>query len=180
MKALLFLFALFPQTGAYSLLPAQTDVEITVDSTLHTVHGKFNLKSGEIRLDPASGAVSGQLVVDANSGASGSEARDHRMTREILESVKYPDIVFQPDRMEGKLESQGRSQVKLHGVFAIHGKQHEITALVDVQASGGTYDATARFDVPYIEWGMKNPSTLILRVNKVATVTVHTVLHPMD
>ena len=79
--------------------------------------------------------------------------------------------------MDGKLEAQGKSEVKLHGILAIHGKQHEITAAVEAQAVAGGYDATASFEVPYIDWGMKNPSTFILRVNKVVTVAVHTVVH---
>ena len=121
-----------------------------MDSTLHTVPGTFALKRGTVHIDSASSAVSGELVVDANSGQSGSEGRDHKMTREILESAKYPDIVFQPDRMEGMLASEGKSQVKLHGMFAIHGKQHELTALVDAQAVAGGYDATAKFE--YLMW----------------------------
>jgi polyisoprenoid-binding protein YceI len=174
MKPFLILFAFLAPQTAYELAPAHTEVEFTVDSTLHTVHGTFALKRGTLRIDRASGRVEGELVVDANSGASGSEARDHRMTREILESAKYPEIVFQPDRIvEGALNPAGKSQVKVHGVFAIHGKQHELTALVDAQAVPEGYDATARFEVPYVDWGMKNPSTFILRVNKVATVTVH-------
>ena len=177
MKPLLFLFALFVQPTVYEFTPAHTTVEYSVDSTLHTVHGTFALKRGTLRIDPASGRTEGELVVDASSGSSGTKGRDRRMTREILEADKYPDIVFQPDRMDGKLEEQGKSQVKLLGMLTIHGKQHEITAGVDAQAVAGGYDATARFEVPYIEWGMKNPSTFILRVDKVVTVTVRTVVH---
>ena len=177
MKPFLVLFALFVQPAVYEFTPAHTTVEYAVDSTLHTVHGTFALKRGTLRIDPASGRAEGELVVDAGSGNSGTEGRDRKMTREILEADKYPEIVFQPDRMDGKLEPQGKSQLKLHGALAIHGKQHEITAAVDAQAVTGGYEATARFEVPYIEWGMKNPSTFILRVNKVVTVTVHTVVH---
>jgi polyisoprenoid-binding protein YceI len=176
MRPFLVLFALFAQPAVYNFTPAQTTVEYSVGSTLHTVHGTFALKRGTLRIDLASGRSEGELVVDASSGASGSEGRDHKMTHEILETDKYPEIVFQPDRMEGKLELQGKSQVKLHGVLAIHGKQHEVIAAVDAQAVAGGYDATAAFDVPYVDWGMKNPSTFILRVNKVVTVTVHTMV----
>src|SRR5215467_5504858 len=77
--------------------PTQTDVEYHVDSTLHTVHGKFQLRRGELSFDPATGRASGELVVDAASGDSGSSARDHRMTQSILESARYPEIVFRPD-----------------------------------------------------------------------------------
>ncbi len=154
--------------------PAQTEVEYKVDSTLHTVHGHFHLKRGDFSFDPATGKARGELVVDAASGNSGSEARDRRMTRSVLESQKYPEIVFRPDRVEGKVAESGHSQVQLHGVFAIHGAEHEITVPLEVDANGGAYRAAAVFKVPYIKWGLKNPSTFILRVNDTVEITVRT------
>lgn len=178
MKPILALFALVAATPAtYTFEPANTAVEYSVDSTLHTVHGTFALKRGTLRVDAEGGRAEGELVVDAASGSSGSGARDKRMAREILETTKYPEIVFQPDRLEGKLAAEGKSEVKLHGVLAIHGAQHEIVADVMAQAVPGGYDATARFAVPYIEWGMKNPSNFLLKVDKVVNITVHTVVH---
>ena len=176
MKPLFAFFMLFASPVAYNMTPAQTTVEYSVDSTLHTVHGTFALKRAALDLDPATGKVEGELVVDANTGASGSDARDHRMTKEILETAKYPEIVFRPDRLEGKLAPEGESHLAMHGVIGIHGAQHELTAQVDARAVPEGYDATARFDIPYVDWGMKNPSTFILRVNKVVKVTVHTVV----
>ncbi len=180
MKPLVFFLALFAPPAVYDFAPAQTTVEVVVDSSLHTVHAKFALKRGTLHVDADGGAATGELVVDAASGASGSEGRDHKMTREVLESDKYPDIVFQPDRMDGKLAPDGKSQVKLHGTLTIHGKPHEVTASVDAQRIAAGYDATATFQVPYIDWGMKSPSNFILKVNKVAAVTVHTVVKPAD
>lgn len=177
MKPILALFALLSSAPVYNIEPANTQVEYMVDSTLHTVHGTFVLKKGTITVDPASGSAQGELVVDANSGSSGSDARDHRMTREILETAKYPDISFQPDRMEGALATEGDSHLTLHGVMAIHGAKHELIAQVDARPVAGGYDATAHFDVPYVDWGMKNPSNFLLKVNKVVKVTVHTVVH---
>ena len=175
MRALLALFALLASPQVYRLEPAHTQVEFTVDSTLHTVHGTFALKRATLRVDP-DGRAEGELVVDAASGSSGSGARDKRMTHEILETEKYPEIVFVPDRVDGKLAADGKSEVKLHGVLTIHGAQHEVTADVTAQAIAGGYDATAKFDVPYIEWGMKNPSNFLLKVEKVVHIAVHTVV----
>jgi hypothetical protein len=52
----------------------------------------------------------------------------------------------------------------LHGVFTIHGAPHELTMPVHVQIGGDRMSAQAQFPVPYVKWGMKNPSTLVLRV----------------
>jgi polyisoprenoid-binding protein YceI len=174
------LLAAGASTPAQSTLivdPAQTRVEFTLGSTLHTIHGSFLLKRGTLRFDTVTGKASGELVVDAASGDSGSHARDHRMHASILESGQYPEIVFRPDRVEGKVAAQGKSQVMLHGVFTIHGADHEITLPMMVEADGGGYNADTTFVIPYVKWGMKNPSTLFLRVNDKVELTIHTTVH---
>jgi polyisoprenoid-binding protein YceI len=154
--------------------PSKTKVEFTLVDVLHTVHGSFLLKRGDIRFDAANGKASGELVVDAASGDSGSGARDRNMHKNVLESARYPEIVFRPDRVEGQVAPRGASKVALHGMFSIHGAEHEITLPVEVEAAGGQYTATMAFAVPYVQWGMKNPSTLFLRVSDKVEITIHT------
>src|ERR1700675_2035158 len=67
-----------------TLDPAQSKVHFNVDSSLHTVHGSFNLKSGSVQLDPETGKAGGEIIVLATSGDSGSNGRDARMHKEIL------------------------------------------------------------------------------------------------
>jgi polyisoprenoid-binding protein YceI len=155
--------------------PSRTKVEFTVADVLHTVHGNFLLKRGDIRFDAATGKASGELVVDAASGDSGSGARDRNMHNNVLESARYPEIVFRPDRVEGKVAPRGASKVALHGTFSIHGAEHDITLPVEVEAADGQYTATMAFAVPYVQWGMKNPSTLFLRVSDKVEINIHTV-----
>jgi polyisoprenoid-binding protein YceI len=155
--------------------PSQTKVEFTLADVLHTVHGNFLLKRGNLRFDAVTGKASGELVVDAASGASGSGARDRNMHNNVLESARYPEIVFRPDRLEGKVTLQGTSHVGLHGMFSIHGAEHEITLPAVVENDDGQYAATMTFAVPYVQWGMKNPSTLFLRVSDKVEITIHTV-----
>ncbi len=157
---------------------AHTKVEFTVGDVLHTVHGTFTLKRGDLRFD-SSGKAAGELVVDATSGQSGSEARDRRMHANVLESARYPEIVFRLDRVEGKVAFQGPSQVRLHGMFEIHGQAHEVALPLQVDGAGGQFTATGTFPVPYVKWGMKNPSTLFLRVNETVAITIHTVARPV-
>ena len=166
------------QPRAFVIDAAQTHVEFSVGSTLHTVHGTFRLKHGDLRFDPATGKAAGELVVDAASGDSGSNARDRRMNSAILEVVRFPEVAFRPDRVDGKVADEGRSEVELHGMLAIHGAEHEMMVPLLVEAHDGVYNATASFAVPYIKWGMKNPSTLMLRVNDKVEITVHTRAHP--
>jgi polyisoprenoid-binding protein YceI len=155
--------------------PAHTKVEFVVPSTLHTVHGTFALKRGTIQFDPSTGKASGELAVDAASGDSSSGSRDRRMTREILQADRFPEIVFRPDRVDGKVALTGKSQVQLHGMFSIHGAEHEIVMPLDVEAVEGQYNVSGHFSVPYIKWGMKNPSTLMLRVADTVEIKIEAV-----
>ena len=153
------------QETAFQLDPQQTSVKFTLGDVLHTVHGTFRLKHGTLQLQPASGTISGAVVVDATSGESGSGMRDRKMHKEVLESNRYPEIAFRPDRIEGKIASQGKSAVNVHGMFNIHGVDREITVPAEVEMSEDHWIAKVHFTVPYAKWGMKNPSTLFLRVN---------------
>jgi polyisoprenoid-binding protein YceI len=156
------------------LTPATTRINWTLGDVLHTVHGTFQLKRGGIQFDPESGKASGDVVVDAASGESGSSARDGRMHKNVLESGKFPEISFAPDRVEGKLELSGTSSLKLHGVFKIHGAAHEITVPVQLTAKDHQLEANIKFEVPYVQWGMKDPSTFILKVNKSVEIEMQT------
>ncbi|MGA8270837.1 MAG: YceI family protein [Candidatus Sulfotelmatobacter sp.] len=153
------------QDAALQLDPQHTTIYFTLGDALHTVRGSFQLKRGALELDPVSGKLTGEIVVDARSGQSGSGMRDRKMHREVLESERYPEIIFRPDRVDGNVSFSGNSSVKVHGIFTIHGTEHELTAPAEVKMAPGYWTATLHFAVPYAQWGIKNPSTLFLRVS---------------
>ena len=63
------------QEATLNFVPAWTTVDFTLGDVLHTVHGSFKLKTGQVRFDPATNSISGEIVVDAPSGNSGSTGR---------------------------------------------------------------------------------------------------------
>jgi polyisoprenoid-binding protein YceI len=154
------------QETSLRLDPQLTTVNYTLSDVLHTIHGTFQLKQGALQLDPSTGKLSGEIVVDAKSGQSGTAMRDRKMHREILESDRYPEITFRPDHVEGTVALLGKSSVQVHGVFNLHGADHELTAPADVEITPDHWSATVHFSVPYVKWGIKNPSTLFLRVSE--------------
>jgi polyisoprenoid-binding protein YceI len=164
----------FAQGVVLQLDPQRTTVHFALSDVLHKVAGTFRLKEGSLRLDPASGKLTGEIVVDARSGESGSGMRDRKMHREVLESDRYPEIVFRPDRVEGAVLPQGKSSVRVHGMFSIHGADHELTVPADVEISSDHWSATLHFAIPYANWGMKNPSTLFLRVSESVDIDITT------
>lgn len=123
--------------------------------------------------DPQTGAIHGQIVVDAPSGQSGNRFRDRRMHREILETGRFPEISFRADHIDGKVTVPGASTVQVHGVFSIHGTDHEITLPTRLQIFPDHWVADLRFTIPYVKWGVKNPSTFLLRVSESVEIEVH-------
>jgi polyisoprenoid-binding protein YceI len=152
------------QETAFQLDPSRSNVQFTLGDVLHTVHGTFKVKSGSLQLEPT-GKIAGEIIVDAGSGDSGSGMRDRKMNKEVLESAKYPEIVFRPDKIEGQVANEGKSSVMVHGMFSIHGASREITVPATIETSADHWTANVHFTVPYQKWGMKNPSTLFLRVS---------------
>ena len=144
--------------------PSKSQANWTLTDPLHTVKGDFQLKSCDIRYEASTRKAGGEIVFDATSGESGNRARDHKMQKEVLESAKYPEIRFRLDRAEGVLVTPGDSTLQVHGMFGIHGAEHEMTIPVELKLDGRQWTATAKFAVPYVKWGMKNPSLLFLHV----------------
>lgn len=153
------------QESVLQLDPSHTSVKFTLGDVLHTVRGTFPLKRGGLKLDVAAGKISGEIVVDAKGGESGNSTRDRKMHREILESDKYPEIVFRPNRVEGTIVPSGKSSVQVHGTFSIHGADHEMIAPADVEFTADHWSAVVHFPVPYVKWGLKNPSNFFLHVD---------------
>ncbi len=154
--------------------PAKTEINFTLHDPLHTVHGTFKLKRGAISFDPDSGKASGEIVIDVASGESGSGARDKRMHKDVLESQKYPEAVFTPDRVDGKLPADGQGQIDVHGVFKIHGADHDLTLHLQVERAGVQYAVSTHFQIPYVQWGMKDPSNFLLKVDKTVEMEIKT------
>ena len=165
---LFFLLCTVPLAAAESTVEldsARTTINFTLKDVLHTVHGTFKLKRGSITFDSSTGKALGEIVVDVASGNSGNGMRDKRMHKEILESARYPDAVFTADRVSGELAARGTSELDVHGAFQIHGASHEMTLHFRVEVDGSEVASSTGFTIPYVQWGIKNPSNFLLRVS---------------
>ena len=158
-----------------NLDPAKTKIEWTLGDVLHTVHGTFKLRSGSVTFDPQSGDASGDIIADATSGESGNNARDKKMHKEVLESQRHPEIIFSPKHVTGRVADQGTSNIQVQGVFRIHGADHDLTLSLPIEKSGDEVKASTSFFVPYQDWGMKNPSTFILKVENKVSISISSV-----
>lgn len=172
----LFPSASFAQEAVVTFDPAHTQIRMMLDATLHTVHGVFRLKSGQIRFDPRTGKSQGEFMIDAASGDTGNASRDKKMHQEVLESGKYPEIIFLPERIEGSISTQESSEITLSGAVRIHGREHPLSFVAEVAApSSGTIHVKTSFSIPYQKWGMKNPSNFFLRVGDFVEIEIDAV-----
>jgi polyisoprenoid-binding protein YceI len=162
-----------PHELQLQLDPARSGAAITLTGNFHTVEGSFALKHGAIHYDSATGKASGEIVFDAATGKTGNDGRDNKMHKSVIESATFPEIAFRPDHAEGALAASGDSTLQVHGMFSIHGLEHDVTFPVDMHLEGRAWTARASFEIPYAKWGMKNPSVLFLRVSGVVGVQFH-------
>jgi polyisoprenoid-binding protein YceI len=159
----------------FTLDPAASKITFLLDAFLHKVHGTAPVERGEIRFD-STGHAEGEVVVDATKADTGNDSRDQDMHTKVLESAKYKDIVLTVDSYEGKFDPAAPSKVVVIGRFRIHGAEHPLRLDLSLKPAGaGTsrpLEATTTFSVPYVEWGMTDPSKAFLHVGKAVDVTI--------
>jgi len=155
-----------------TLNPQQTAIHWTLNTTLHIVHGTFRLKSGEFRIDPATGDASGAIVVDAGSGESGDSARDRRMHGEIIQSGSFPEMIYRPTHVSGHIDLASGGEVTVDGTFYLHGKDHPLQLTVHLHPDGSGARLSTHFTIPFVAWGLKDPSTFIFRTDKQVALDV--------
>jgi len=152
--------------------PAATELTFALGATLHTVRGRFALASGEITFDPDTGAASGEIRVDARSGDTGIDRRDDVMHEEVLDSARHPRLVLHPERIEVSRREADTLAGTLLGQIELRGARHPIAIPFEGVRRGERAELTARFDVPWVAWGLPDPSNALLSVEKTLAVAV--------
>jgi polyisoprenoid-binding protein YceI len=148
-------------------------VTITLNTTHEVVTGAFHLQSGSIQFDPKSPNMSGSVVVLAGSGNTGNGSRDKRMNKEILKVDQFATVTFEPKTYTGVLAPSGDSTLQASGTFTLLGVPRQITIPIQVHIEGAAATAKAHFVLPYMEWGVKNPSFLIWKADNDVTIDLN-------
>ncbi len=158
------------QTSAQSSIqldPARTTIRFSAGTVRH-VHGTFQLKKGLFAIDPKTGVAQGEILVDASSEKSDDAKLDKTIQGKVLEVGKYPEIFFHAEKVSGSLPAKdGESYIKLGGSINIHGADHPLIVDLDTSQVGNDVTFRTTFVVPYVDWGMKDASTLFMRGRKV-------------
>ena len=171
-SSLLFTAVILGQQMSVDFDPRATKINWSLVGNVHTTHGTFQLKQGHVEMNSASGEASGELIVEANSGNSNDGARDKRMKKEILETEKFPEIRFKITRIEGAGQLKGEATIRAVGQFTIHGASHEVNIPMEMKINEDDVTGKGKFVVPFVDWGMKDPSNFIFKVNKTVEVEI--------
>ena len=155
--------------------PQRTEIRWVLRGFPDTVHGTFRLLDGTLRFDRASGVFDGICLVDARSGQSGNASRDRTMHEEILDSATYPVVSFRPLRLESPYPASGEGEVRIAGILTLRGVEHPVTVTARISTAGDVLTADTHLTIPYVAWGLKDPSVFIFRAAKSVEVDIHVV-----
>jgi polyisoprenoid-binding protein YceI len=146
--------------------PDASEVKMTLKTTREVVNGTFHIQSGSLEFDRNAVKMSGSVVVLAGSGKTGNGSRDKKMNKDILDVEQHATVSFEPKSYAGAVSPSGDSTIQVTGIFTLLGTPHEITIPILVHLEGTTATAKAHFVVPYIQWGLKDPSFLFWKADK--------------
>jgi polyisoprenoid-binding protein YceI len=141
--------------------PNASEVRMTLQTTHELVSGTFRIQSGSIDFDPSTSKMSGLVAVAAGSGKTGNNSRDKKMNKDILKVERYATVSFEPKSYTGAIVPSGDSSIQVTGILTLLGTPHEITVSMQLHFEGASATAKAHFIVPYVQWGLKNPSFFI-------------------
>ena len=154
------------ETFSLAIDAERSRVRFTLAATLHTVTGEGRVQAGQLRFPVDGGLASGTVGVDARSFRTGNETRDANMHEQVLESGRFPEILFTAERLEVTSRTASTAEVTLHGQLTLHGAEHRVAVPGHVAREDGGLRITGAFTVPYVAWGLRDVSTFVLRVAK--------------
>jgi polyisoprenoid-binding protein YceI len=156
----------FAQHQTFTVNPDSSHVAFSLGGNAHHVDGTFHVQSGSIDFDRSAQTISGSVVVAAGSGSSGDQSRDKKMNSDVLDTEHFAEVTFAPSSYQGTIAPSGDSTIQVSGTFTLHGTPHDLTVPMQLHIDGANLAAKGHFTVPYVKWGLKDPSIFILKVAK--------------
>ncbi len=101
-----------------------------------------------------------------------SDAADGIQASELSIEQRYPEIIFAPQSVILRQLDSGDSQVKVQGILTLHGANHPIELSLSVHENDREVALSGSFTIPYVAWGLKDPSLLLFRAGKNVAVAI--------
>ena len=87
------------------------------------------------------------------------------MHEEVLDSARHPLLVLRPERIEVSRREADALAGTLFGRFEVRGASHPLALTFEGARRGERARVTVRFDVPWVAWGLPDPSNVLLCVD---------------
>ena len=173
--ALIFAPAALAQHQTFAVNPDASEVKMKLNTTHEVVDGTFHIQSGSINFDRTASHISGIIIVAAGSGKTGNDSRDKKMNKDILKVDQFVTVSFAPKAYNGTIAASGDSTIQVSGVFTLLGTAHDLTIPMQIHLDGSKATAKGQFIVPYVQWGLKNPSFMIWKADNDVAIDLNLV-----
>ena len=173
--ALLFAQTALAQHQTFAVNPDASEVKMTLKTNHEIVNGTFHVQSGTIEFDRSAQKIGGSIIVAAGSGKTGNDSRDKKMDKDILKIDQYTTVTFAPKSYTGTIAPSGDSTIQVSGVFTLLGTPHDMTIPMQVHVEDGKAVVKAHFVIPYVQWGLKNPSFLVWKADNDVAIDLNLV-----
>jgi hypothetical protein len=167
--------AVLAQHQTFAINSDASEVKIKLNTTREVVNGTFHVQSGSINFDRTASHISGIVIVAAGSGKTGNDSRDKKMNKDILKADQFATVSFAPKTYTGTIAASGDSTIQVSGVFTLLGTPHDLTIPMRIHIDGSKATARAQFDVPYAQWGLKNPSFMFWKAENDVAIDLNVV-----
>jgi polyisoprenoid-binding protein YceI len=167
--------AVFAQHQTFAVNPDVSEVKMKLNTTHEVVNGIFRVQSGSIDFDRTASHISGIVIVAAGSGKTGNDSRDKKMNKDILKVDQFATVSFAPKTYNGIIAASGDSTIQVSGLFTLLATTHDLTIPMQIHVDGTKATAKAQFVVPYVQWGLKNPSFLIWKAENDVAIDLNLV-----
>src|ERR1700735_3936449 len=163
------------QHQTFAVNPDASEVKMKLNTTHEVVDGTFHIQSGSINFDRTASHLSGVVIVAAGSGKTGNDSRDKKMNKDILKVEQFATVSFAPKTYTGTIAPSGDSTIQVSGVFTLLGNPHDLTIPMQIHRDGSKTTARAQFAVPYVQWGLKNPSFMFWKAENDVAIDLNLV-----
>jgi polyisoprenoid-binding protein YceI len=167
--------AALAQHQTFAVNPDASEVKMKLNTTHEVVNGTFHIQSGSINFDRTASHISGIVIVAAGSGKTGNDSRDKKMNKDILKVDQFATVSFTPKAYNGTIAASGDSTIQLSGVFTLLGTAHDLTIPMQIHIDGSKATAKAQFVIPYVQWGLKNPSFMFWKAGNDVAIDLNLV-----
>jgi polyisoprenoid-binding protein YceI len=167
--------AALAQHQTFTVNPDASEVKMKLNTTHEVVNGTFHIQSGSINFDRTASHISGIVIVATGSGKTGNDSRDKKMYKDILKVDQFATVSFAPKSYSGTVAPSGDSTIQVSGVFTLLGTDHDLTIPMQIHIDGSKATARGQFVIPYVRWGLKNPSFLIWKAENDVAIDLNLV-----